>query len=162
MNNQSLRGSRHNVNMGRIGELIASKYLEKGGFSILSCNLRLKMGEMDILAYKNKDYYVFEIKTLYIREGSSDKVETSPWVPENNLNRLKIRKLRQLGEFVRVFSGSDSVRICGIAIRVVARNSVTPETLNREGLVFESSQIKAFLKGTRIFIKRYDDIICAF
>lgn len=166
MNNKGARGAKHNIKIGRIGELIASKYLEKAGFSILTCNLRLKRGEVDILAYKKPDHYVFEIKTLYVQEymhdGLSSGIECNPWAPENNLNKLKIIKLRRLGESVRVSTGSDLVRICGLAIRIVASDRVTPETFDEEDPVLESSRIKDFLKGARILIKRYDDIICTF
>ncbi len=166
MNNKRVRRAKHNIRIGRIGELIASKYLEKASFSILTCNLRLKGGEVDILAYKKPDHYVFEIKTLYVQEymhdGLSNETECNPWAPENNLNNLKIRKLRQLGKSLRIFTGSEFVRICGLAIRIVASDRVTPETFDEEDPVLESSRIKDFLKGARIFIKRYDDIICTF
>ena len=52
---------RHEI--GRVGENIATKYLERLGYTIIERNFSAKQGEIDIIA-KDKDEFVFiEVKT---------------------------------------------------------------------------------------------------
>ena len=54
--------------LGRAGEVEASKYLKKKGYTILEMNFRTRIGEADIIA-KDKDVVVFvEVKTRTDRE----------------------------------------------------------------------------------------------
>lgn len=56
---------RHEV--GKIGEKLAAKYLEKSNYKIIKQNFRCKQGEIDIIAMDNNEleqYLVFvEVKT---------------------------------------------------------------------------------------------------
>ena len=51
--------------LGNNGEKIASEYLEKIHYEIIKRNFRCKQGEIDIIAYdnKNREYVFVEVKT---------------------------------------------------------------------------------------------------
>ena len=51
--------------LGKKGEKIASEYLEKNHYEIIKRNFRCKQGEIDIIAYdnKNREYVFVEVKT---------------------------------------------------------------------------------------------------
>lgn len=48
---------------GNLGEKLASDYLTKRGYRIISQNLTNKLGEIDILARKKDDIVLVEVKT---------------------------------------------------------------------------------------------------
>lgn len=52
---------RHEV--GKIGENIATKYLEQIGYEILQRNFECKQGEIDIIAKDKKEIVFVEVKT---------------------------------------------------------------------------------------------------
>lgn len=83
---------------GDKGELIAARYLEKQGYSIITMNWHSPYGEIDIIA-RFKDIYVFvEVKTRHSRNTESafvsvtsakrDKLTKSVYLylDENNLD----------------------------------------------------------------------------
>jgi len=47
---------------GNIGEAIAVAHLKKNGFSVVDTNFKNKIGELDIIATKNKRYHFIEVK----------------------------------------------------------------------------------------------------
>lgn len=53
----------HNQYIGEKGEDIASKYLEKIGWQIVSRNFRCKQGEIDIIARNKEELIFIEVKT---------------------------------------------------------------------------------------------------
>lgn len=56
------------IRTGRVGEMAATRFIEKKGYTVLEKNYRKKFGEIDIIARKD-DYLVFiEVKT---RTGTS-------------------------------------------------------------------------------------------
>jgi Holliday junction resolvase-like predicted endonuclease len=77
----------YNRQVGIYGENVAEHYLVKIGHTIVSRNLRLKSGEIDILSYKDNYLYINEVKT-----GSGG----STVLPEYNLTRSKLIRLRKL------------------------------------------------------------------
>ena len=78
--------------LGQWGEHIAEQYLIGKGYRITERNYRKKWGEIDIIAEK-KDVIIFvEVKTREYTHGND-------FLPEYNVNSIKRRKLRRLGEF---------------------------------------------------------------
>ena len=65
--------AKHN-DLGKLGEDITCKYLEKEGFEIWGRNLDYKVSEIDIIAIKNKKVHFLEVKSgqagsFYTREN---------------------------------------------------------------------------------------------
>jgi putative endonuclease len=53
----------HNQILGKKGEDISSKFLEKHGYKIIFKNYKCKFGEIDLIAKKNNAYIFIEVKT---------------------------------------------------------------------------------------------------
>ena len=73
-----------NLQTGKIGEEIAKKYLEKQGYNILAQNFKTKYAEIDLVAQKDKELVIVEVRT---KRG--DLFGT----PEESLDKRKLRKL---------------------------------------------------------------------
>ncbi len=52
-----------NQKIGRLGEYLATKYLQKLGYSIIERNFRCRQGEIDIIAKYRKELIFIEVKT---------------------------------------------------------------------------------------------------
>lgn len=52
-----------NQEIGKLGERLAVKYLEKNKYIILDRNYRCRQGEMDIIAIENEKIVFIEVKT---------------------------------------------------------------------------------------------------
>ena len=77
--------SLHNE-VGKIGEDLARKFLEKNGYKILEQNYRTRFAEIDLVA-ENKNVLVFiEVRT---------KVGENFGSPEDTLNKQKLWKVLQ-------------------------------------------------------------------
>lgn len=75
---------------GNIGEDIACEYLIDKGFSIKERNYSKRWGEIDIIAVKDKILHFVEVKSTI------DYGRVLTHRPEENVNYLKIRKLRRI------------------------------------------------------------------
>lgn len=51
------------IKKGELGEIKACSYLEDNGFTIIERNFRTPIGEIDIVALKDKTLHFFEVKT---------------------------------------------------------------------------------------------------
>ena len=49
--------------IGILGEQIACSYLKNEGYTIIERNFRCKIGEIDIIAWKNNEIIFIEVKT---------------------------------------------------------------------------------------------------
>ncbi|HNV97214.1 MAG TPA: YraN family protein [bacterium] len=76
----------YNQKIGRLGEEIAVKYLQKRGYSIIDRNVYFRCGEIDIIAEKNDILYFIEVKTR-----TSDKFGP----PEISISSSKILRLER-------------------------------------------------------------------
>jgi putative endonuclease len=70
---------------GSIGEDVACAFLVKKGFSIVDRNYLKKWGEIDIVTKINEDLHFFEVKSTF-----------AFYDPEENVHRLKTRRLRRI------------------------------------------------------------------
>lgn len=80
-----------NSQIGQIGENAAVKHLESKGYSIVSRNYELPMGEIDIIAKSGRKYRFVEVKT------SLDTYRDT-FSPEERVNKRKRRRLQGLCE----------------------------------------------------------------
>ena len=84
--------------IGKLGEDVACKFLEKQGYSILERNYTKKWGEIDIIAQKKQALYFIEVKSKSVsdvnlsfeEEGNSDNLFSRP---EENMHPWKLRRL---------------------------------------------------------------------
>ena len=74
-----------NLTIGKRGEEIAKRFLEKKGYKIIEQNYRTKYGEIDLVCQKGKELIIVEVRT---------KVGDLYGTPEESLNYRKLRKLR--------------------------------------------------------------------
>ena len=75
--------SAHN-NLGKAGEDAAAKYLEQNGYTIRDRNWRKNHLELDIVAVKDKELIIVEVKT----RSNTDYIE-----PQDAVNWQKIRRM---------------------------------------------------------------------
>lgn len=79
--------------IGKTGEDLAAKFLQKQGYKILERNFRIRGGEIDIIAlHKNTLIYV-EVKTR-----TSQKFG----LPEESINYYKVNFLKRAASFYRL------------------------------------------------------------
>lgn len=70
--------------VGKKGEYIAAKFLEKKGYKVIAQNFRTKLGEIDIIAEKD-DFLVFiEVKT---------RKSTRYGIPKEYVTKSKIERI---------------------------------------------------------------------
>lgn len=76
--------------LGQIGEDAAAKYLKKKGYKILERNYFNKsgrrLGEIDIIAKKEKEIVFVEVKTRLLENDANT-------LPEENITPQKLRRL---------------------------------------------------------------------
>ena len=97
--------------LGRIGERAAEKHLRGLGFSVLGRNLRVPMGEADLLCRDpdRETVVIVEVKTRLRRAGAP---ELSLLVaPEASITARKRRKLRQIANHLARANRWERVRI---------------------------------------------------
>ncbi|MEJ2031950.1 MAG: YraN family protein [Deltaproteobacteria bacterium] len=62
-NESTEAGPRDQSTIGRRGEDLARRHLERHGYRILACNYRVRFGEIDLIAEENKTLVFIEVKT---------------------------------------------------------------------------------------------------
>ena len=78
--------------VGKIGEDLARKYVEKEGYKIIEQNYKTKYAEIDLVAEKSAGF--LKQKTLVFIEVRTTVGE--PWgSPEDTINRAKLWKVLQ-------------------------------------------------------------------
>ena len=79
--------------IGELGEKIAAKYLKKKGYKILEKNFTntqgRRLGEIDIIARKNKEIVFVEVKSKETKENQNV-------LPEEKINKSKLHKLEKI------------------------------------------------------------------
>ena len=88
--NLSPRKEPFQLSLGRRGEMIAWNYLQGQGYQILEKNYRCPLGEIDVVAKKDRRLSFIEIKT---------RTDDGFGRPEESVHEVKQRKLAQVGAF---------------------------------------------------------------
>ena len=81
-----------NIELGILGEKIASDYLVSKNYKIITKNFRKTFGEIDIVAKsKNNTLTFFEVKTIEENDLG--------FLPEDQMTFSKIKKLKKICEY---------------------------------------------------------------
>lgn len=78
--------------VGRVGEDLACKFLERKGYTIISKNYRKPWGEIDIIARKGDSVRFVEVKAVS-RESLPDGSREMNYRPEELVDSRKLRKV---------------------------------------------------------------------
>lgn len=79
----------HRQDSGRTGEMLAARYLEREGFQIVARNVRIRSGELDLVARDGAETVFVEVKT---RIGDGDLA------PDAAVTSVKLERLGRLAE----------------------------------------------------------------
>ncbi|AKG53727.1 endonuclease-like protein [Dehalogenimonas sp. WBC-2] len=72
------------ISSGKQGELIAQKYLQQAGFSIIATNWRCEFAEVDIIALNKDEIVFFEVRSKSTKDFGT---------PAESITRRKRQKL---------------------------------------------------------------------
>jgi putative endonuclease len=96
MFNKFFKNSSLTYQFGMSGEEVAVKYLKGKGYKILERNYKNKsgrqLGEIDIIAQKDKELFFVEVKTR-----TAENIENI--LPEQNINPQKLKKLAKIAQY---------------------------------------------------------------
>ena len=98
-----------NLQTGRIGEVIAKEFLKNKGYEIIEQNYRTKYVEIDLLAKKNGELILVEVRT---------KIGENFGSPEESLTKKKLKKLWFNAQIVK------ATRIDAVCIVLKFNNSI--------------------------------------
>ena len=105
-----------NLATGRLGEEIATRFLEEKGYKILFRNFKTKYSEIDLIAQKRKPLIFVEVKT---RKGEAFGS------PEEAINRDKKDRLKKAAQaFVAFHQWAGPFQIDVLAIVLGQNNEV--------------------------------------
>lgn len=111
----------HNF-VGKIGEDLARKYLEKNGYKILEQNYKTKYAEIDLVAERSQGF--LKGKNLVFVEVRT-KVGENFGSPEDTLNKAKLSKVLWNAKTYSAFKNWDGpARIDAICIVLKSDHSV--------------------------------------
>jgi len=98
-----------NLSLGRLGERIASEYLNSKGFKIIEMNFQKHWGELDIVALDQNTLVFIEVKTR--TEGDSIS-------PEDSMTPKKINSVKKSGLYYKTLHPEypESLRIDFVGI----------------------------------------------
>lgn len=86
------------LEIGRLGEDLACRFLKSKGYSIFERNFRKKQGEIDIIAKKDSRIHFFEVKTVSCENLENDvshETKKDTYRPEDNIHPLKLKRLSE-------------------------------------------------------------------
>jgi putative endonuclease len=76
--------SRHNIGLGKFGEMVAESHLVKLGATVLARNYRFEPGEIDLIVEHDDDLVAVEVKT---------RTDLDLEAPEEAVTRWKLRRM---------------------------------------------------------------------
>ncbi|MBI2098565.1 MAG: YraN family protein [Candidatus Wildermuthbacteria bacterium] len=107
------------LDVGRLGEKLASEYLRKQGYTILAQNYRTRYAEIDLIAKQKDVLVIVEVRT---------KVGEQFGTPEETLNYKKLQKVRRNAEaYVAYGKWKGPCRIDAVCI--VLAEDYTPQRI---------------------------------
>lgn len=83
--------------LGKQGEELAARYLEKNGYRVVVRNFSSRLGEIDLIAEKKKELHFVEVKT---------RRDTHFVAPEEVVDWRKQDKMRKVAQFFLASSQS--------------------------------------------------------
>ncbi len=75
------------IQLGKKGEELARKFLDKKGFNIVDHNFRCRYGEIDLILRKEKSFHFVEVKFRRTLEYG---------LPQESVNKKKQRKIQNV------------------------------------------------------------------
>ena len=81
--------------LGRRGEDIAARHLERSGWRIVTRNYRVREGEIDLIARRDTTLAFCEVKTLVSR-GRARAGPTSPIEAVGRQKRARVRRMARI------------------------------------------------------------------
>jgi len=78
------------IQLGKKGEELARKFLNKKGFNIIDHNFRCRYGEIDLILRKDKAFHFVEVKYRRTLEYG---------LPQESVNKRKQRKIQGVALF---------------------------------------------------------------
>ena len=86
-----------NKEIGNKGEDLACHYLEQLGYEILKRNYFDKVGEIDIVAYKDSKIHFIEVKSVS-RETLYDVIHETSYNPAEKIDFKKINRMQKIAQ----------------------------------------------------------------
>jgi putative endonuclease len=113
-------GKQGHIYIGKLGEEIARKYLEKHGFRIIARNDRTRYSELDLICEKDGVTIFVEVRT---------KIGTLFGLPEETITKEKLTRLRRAAE--AYLARTNSLKPCRVdAICIILKENTTVERVN--------------------------------
>jgi putative endonuclease len=84
---------RNNLQLGKLGEDLAARFLKKQGYKIIERNFSSRYGEIDIVAQERRTLVFIEVKTRYSKEFGLPEESITPW---------KIKSLKRGIDFYKI------------------------------------------------------------
>jgi putative endonuclease len=108
---------RHNLSIGNLGEIAASKYLTSLGYKIIERNFRKRYSEIDIVAKEANILVFVEVKT---------RCDSSFGNPEESITPYKLRKLIQSAHYYKLLHPDlpSSLRIDVVGVYLTMDNKI--------------------------------------
>lgn len=86
------------MELGKKGELLAKRYLEKEDYKILETNFRTRYGEIDVIALYENEIVFIEVKA---------RSSIAHGLPCEAVNRNKQMKIRRVAGYYLLVSGNN-------------------------------------------------------
>jgi len=91
MGSEDVRRDTQRKRIGRLGEDIAIRYLQRHGFDLIERNYRKPWGEIDIIAQKKSCIRFIEVKSISRENNTGVSCETL--TPEDHITTFKLEKV---------------------------------------------------------------------
>ncbi len=96
--------------LGKSAEDLAVDFLKRQGYRIIRCNVRLKFGEIDIVAREGDTLCFIEVKAR-LSEDFGSPLESIPFFKQRKLSKLALAYLKKYYHKVDIKSRFDVVAL---------------------------------------------------